>query len=35
MSGGVRHTLHTLFKSTVESIVPPLSKSQFEEKGVS
>ncbi|EFJ46364.1 autophagy protein [Volvox carteri f. nagariensis] len=30
----VKHTLHTLFKSAVEKVAPPLSKSQFEEKRV-
>lgn len=30
----LRHTLHTLFKQTVETVTPPLTKSQFEEKRV-
>ncbi|KAG2482477.1 hypothetical protein HYH03_018584 [Edaphochlamys debaryana] len=30
----LKHTLHTLFKQTVEAVAPPLSKSQFEAKGV-
>ncbi|GLI63457.1 hypothetical protein VaNZ11_006429 [Volvox africanus] len=30
----VKHTLHTLFKSAVEKVAAPLSKSQFEEKRV-
>ena len=32
--GSVRNTLHSLYKKTAEAVLPPLSKSQFEEKRV-
>ncbi|KXZ48496.1 hypothetical protein GPECTOR_27g666 [Gonium pectorale] len=30
----IKHTLHTLFKQAVETVAPPLTKSQFDEKRV-
>eukprot|EP00951_Prasinocladus_malaysianus_P043083 scaffold533244_cov31-Prasinocladus_malaysianus.AAC.1 len=32
---GLRHQLHTAFKSTAERVLPVLSRSAFREKGVS
>uniref|UniRef100_A0A7R9UZA6 Autophagy-related protein 3 n=1 Tax=Chlamydomonas euryale TaxID=1486919 RepID=A0A7R9UZA6_9CHLO len=31
---GMRHAVHTLFKSAAEAVLPPLTKSAFSEKGV-
>jgi hypothetical protein len=31
----MRNAIHSIYKKTAEAVLPPLSKSQFEEKRVS